>query len=191
MAAGFDFKASASATSVVLPSGDLLGPFHPSLVNNTVASAINKVWAVRVKVPSAGTLQDLSAIRNAATGNYRIGVYDTGQATPGTRTLLYQSASTAVPTASVNSMFSLADPNLAVTAGQEVDLAIIFDTNANWIGYVATAYGGRLPADFRVTGVAPKMQWTNSAAGFALPTTIAEADCAEASSFIPLWARLA
>lgn len=72
---------------------------------------------------------------------------------------------------------SLGDPALAVTAGDHLDLEVVFDNATAQFGRRTLVANGMsaLPANFGlVNGCLFKLSWFNNAASFASPTTVAE-----------------
>ena len=177
----------ANGKIIGLPSGGssgglpgLLAPFDPRLISAAGGTGLtNRILAVRVVVPKTGVLHDISVYIGATSGNMIAGVYDTGDALAGSRTLLWSSASTAV--GSANNWQVVGDPALSVTAGQQLDLAIMADNVTVTFGRALFANGNQaqLPANFipATGGASPKMQWANNAVSFAMPSAITEANC--------------
>lgn len=163
------------------PSGISAPDRMPSLVSAVPPQLFTLVQAntatlvgCRVTVPKSGVLHDISTILSAVAGNVRVGIYDTGDAVVGTRTLLYDSGSVAVAVASVWQV--IGDPALAVTAGQQLDFAVV--TDIAQVGCTASnANSYQLPASFwpAAGGVAPVLAWYKALAFGALPTPLATA----------------
>src|SRR4051812_23466222 len=88
----------------------------PLISSNSIAMAtLNDSRFVRVTMAQTGVLHDVSAFVNTQSGNYKIGIYDTGNlnATHTTSTQLAVSNSAVVPA----SGWMTYDPSLAVLAG--------------------------------------------------------------------------
>lgn len=159
---------------------------HPGLYNGSLTATLNTVYATRMPVPTTGVLKGLSLFVSTASGNVIGGVYDTGDASNGNRTKLYDSGTIAAGGGWLN----LGDPNINVTAGQELDIAFIAD-NAILVVPKLTVFNGAscvLPAGFLPVpgGASPKLFWNNAPGGFSLPATVAEAACAQTVSALPL-----
>lgn len=154
------------------------------------APGANVVYGVRITVPKAGFLRDLAVPFNSGVGSAIVGVYDTGQATAGVRTRLWQSAGLSVTSLAVNTNHIIGDPNLAVTAGQQLDLAVQPDLATVTFLSIAAAAPYNLPASYG-TGVIPKLKWEHSPGSTGLAATIAEADAvAGAATIIPVYFRI-
>jgi hypothetical protein len=169
---------SASSTGVDRLGG-LAANVHPLLVSGFVAPGTNQLYGSRITIPTAGTLRDLSVWIVTSSGNLQVGVYDTGQAASTTRTRLYQSGSVVMGTGT--NWQVVADPALAVTAGQQLDLAVIVDNNTATLGRIPPHLGAaqsQLPTSFWPTAVTPKLAWVHAPGSFILPSTLSEANCA-------------
>lgn len=166
----------------------LVAPFDPRMPLAFVANSANEAFATRVVIPRTGTLRDIAALIGASSGNLDVGVYDTNGAT---RARLYSSGSIASPGTGWQ---ILANPNLAVTAGDQLDLVIAADNATVTFGrlILATTAQSQLPADFWPTsgGAAPKLAWSRGAS-FPLPASITEASMAASSRAFCIIARVA
>lgn len=165
-------------------------------VSASMAVVANQVKATRVIVPRSGFLRDVSLFVGTTGGNCMLMAYDTGDASPGNRTLLGQSGSVVVVG---NNQWQTWDPGagvLPVTAGQEIDLAFMFDSALPAIGRAPSLFApaaAQLPANFIVAsgGALPKLAWTFAAGAFAAPASIAEASCAATNTPPLMIARVA
>lgn len=144
-----------------------------------------RIYLMRFVMPRAGTLAGIAYWVVTASGNYDCGVYDTGDATAGSRTLLFSTGSTAVPASGAWREF--ATPNLTVTQGQNVDIALQVDNATASIGRVAQVNTGglTLPTNYLVAagGASPKLIATGGTLGaLGLSSTITEATVADAGN---------
>jgi hypothetical protein len=143
------------------------------------AIGANVLVGARVRIPYTGRLRDLyTFVATTAAANAKAAVYDTGQSVSAKRTALWTGASVALP-GSNNNWLSLGDPNLAVTAGQQLDLALICDNGtATFQRNSFTASNMTpLPTVFQQAGtsVRPLMAWTNNPGSFTVPATLDDA----------------
>jgi hypothetical protein len=165
-----------------------------STIPNTVANTTsNVIRLVRVVIPRTGTLHDVSVFVGTASGNLIAVVYDTGDALAGSRTLLWQSASTAAAGASVWQV--VGDPALAVTAGQQLDLGIMADNGTVTLGkgLAPTAAGAvQLPTSFVPVagGALPKLTASMSPGSFAPASAVVEASVSTSGSLWQVIARV-
>jgi hypothetical protein len=160
----------------------LYQPHHPGFIStwyggiagagNSGGFTANEMIAARVVVPMTGQLRDVSFMTTVASGNYDIGVYDT---TATTRTRLGSKGSTAFGAAGTWNTY---DPNIAVTAGQSIDLAISCNNAVATIpgDFSAREEFSKLPANFIPTtgGGAPYLLW-HAFTAFPCPATVSEA----------------
>lgn len=185
-----------SSQPVVAPSrlpSDLVAPYDPRLARDSATLTANFVFAVRVVVPKTGVLHDLSLYVSTASGNAIGAVYDTGDTTSGKRTALWSGSSTSLG-ATNGVWINLGDPNLPVTAGQELDLAFIPDNAVATSLRIAGAAGSdTLPSSFWLVpgGALPKLAWSFNQAAFSIPGTINEASCGSNATPVLLIARVA
>jgi len=101
--------------NVVYPlasNGVLLG-------NNTIGSVVNQLYFARAIIPVSGNLRDLYVYANATGGNIKGLIYDDGTASAGNRTRLWLGSEVSI---SATGWLNLGDPNLAVLAGQHIEL---------------------------------------------------------------------
>lgn len=163
--------------SPTLASGNLLLPIaaRTLLFNTTQTVTANRLYVERFLAPAAGTIRNLMVnLAAGVPGNALSGIWDTS----GTRQRLFAGASVA-PIASQWNILS--DPQLAVGAGQMLDIGVIFD-NAT-----ATAVAGafnatqmmQLPPYFLPgLGALAKLYATDDVGGFSVPATIVEGSLA-------------
>lgn len=169
------------ATSLALPG--LLAPWHPSLNTAKATLTIGSIYGVRVTVTRTGTLNQLSVFVPDTSGNLRIGVYDTGDASVGNRSLLYDSGSVAAPAAG---NWKTVTPSIQVYAGQQLDLVVMVDNTTITLaraGVLASTLQ-QLPSGYfpAAGGASPKMFWSYAAGAYAaFPATISEANCGTTS----------
>lgn len=182
-------------------------PFTPTmpLANDVVAPGdifsglagyttfgVNQMRACRCIVPKAGTLMDLYVNIGTVSGNVKGAVYDTGDALAGSRTALYSGGSVAAAAG----WLKLGDPNIAVTAGQHLDLAVLTDNATVSIARFAAGLSNpvTLPTGFYTAagGATPKLGWFNSVGAFTPPSAITEANANAGTTGLPfLMARVA
>lgn len=170
----------------------------PAITNSVSIEASNTIGAnlarlVRVVVPRTGTLHDLTVFVTTASGNHIGFVYDTGDATAGVRSKLWDSGSVAVVGA--NAWQVVGDPAIAVTAGQQLDIGIVPDNATVSYGRTAALTASAasvLPAGFFPApgGASPKLVGAVTFGSFAAPGTIAEASITVNSSVYAIFARV-
>lgn len=166
---------------------NLVGHPYPDLLG--IASVAGTIYGRRVSVPSDGSLHNLKLAHDATAANCRVGVYDTGQATAGSYTLLWDSGTVAL--SGVQQWQTIGDPNRPVSAGQQLFFAVSMSNNTTTIGRNTLAASPIVDlgtdAFFPwVTGsVAAKLAWSYAAGAFgALPSAITEAQAQTASGVI-------
>jgi hypothetical protein len=165
----------AAVPNVVFPALNPMG-----YIGNAFVPLEKVPILARFIIPKTGILKSLSCFPKTSSGNVAMGIYDTGDAAAGKRTLLYQSGSVAVGTASKWQVVAAA-PNLNVKVGQQVDVMAVFDSNTVELGRWAMLSGNEavLPEGWNVVpgGTSPKMNGTIAAIASiaALPETINEA----------------
>jgi hypothetical protein len=178
------------------PAGyqNLVAPQPPTLVTGTqVFSAANTAAkGCRVVVPKTGTLRDFAVYVGTTSGNLIGAIYDTGDTTTTVRTKLWDSGSVAAG----SGWQILGDPALAVTAGQQLDFMMLADNTTVALGRstpVTNNLASQLPNAFvAVPGAAlPKLAWAATTAGFAAPSTIAEASVGQNNYVFMTIARVA
>lgn len=172
---------SANPTVRVKESGDkAFAPQIPGLVfpvglGTPIPSGVGALQATRMYfarcvIPFDGTLHDVALFISVTSGNIIASVYDVAATT---RTRLWDSGSVAVGTAGAYQI--IGDPALAVTQGQQIDIAIMID---NATASVARSAAGAaamtiLPTNF-VPGSKPALFGLANPGSFATPATIAE-----------------
>lgn len=168
----------------------LVAPGDPRIVDGVSAQAANRLTVCRVIVPVTGTLVDFRVFCGGVGNNVIGAVFDTGDSAAGSRTRLWSSGSVAA----VTGWLDLGDPNLAVTAGQQLDLGLITDGNTATFGRMAIPSGlADLPAGFWPVdgGASPKVAWRRDVGSFSVPTSVTEANCdASLASYTFLMARV-
>lgn len=124
---------------------DVLAPFDPRLfLSAAVISGANRTVTCRVMAKRSGFLRDVITAFGVSSGNYDIGIYDTGETTAAVRTLLGHLGATAVPTAETGAAKTTVkwDPGagvIPIVAGRQYDLAVSLDnTTATIYRYAAT-----------------------------------------------------
>src|SRR5580698_7956871 len=91
-----------------------LGPSENNSVN--AQGGANRVYMGRVVIPKSGILHNLSIYVGVSSGNIDVGIYDTGDASPGNYTRLNSKGGVACPAGGAWQI--IYDPAMAVTAGQ-------------------------------------------------------------------------
>lgn len=185
--------AGTALDELVLPlgAGNLTALLASSSIPFTVA---NRARGCRVVVPATGTLHDLSvymstSAQSAPGAHIDLGIYSTDA---GTRELVWHSGSL---TPTPDDAWFTVDPDLAVSAGDQLDLAVVADATTLSFAVCSLPEGqaGVLPAAWLAAGAAgapPKLCWQASNA-FPLPDTLVEGSCALASIVPALIARVA
>jgi hypothetical protein len=166
----------------------------PVPVSVAAPSAANRAKGTRVLIPKNGTLVDLYIYIGAAAGNIIGAVLDTGDALAGTHTQLWAGGTTAVGS---TGWLKLGDPNLAVTAGQQLDLVAVPDTITTltlgraFVAPAATAI--KLPTGFLPSAGAatPILSWFKDVGSFAAPGSVTEASISNDGTVTTLIARVA
>lgn len=138
--------------------------------------AANRHHLVRMVVPRDGNLRDLSILVGVSSGNYIGSVYDASDATSDRLTRLWTSGSVAV--GATGAWRIIADPNLAVTAGQHIYVGVMADNTTATFGKIGGLLGGSvdLPTGF-ITGAGnadPRLAVYRASASFAAEATILE-----------------
>ena len=173
----------------------LVAPYDPAMTDGNSGVIAGSIYGSRVVVPKSGVLHDLSIfVHTSAAGNFHLGVYDTGDALAGSRTLLYDSGSVAVGAAA---QWQTVDPAIAVVAGQQLDLVFNCSSGAVTIerkSLVDTTLS-KLPNNNFIPaagGAQPKYNFEYDIGAFAaLPATILEANCGGNGNRFLLVARVA
>jgi hypothetical protein len=146
----------------------------------------------RVVIPKTGTLHDLAISVATSSGNIDVGIYDTGDASAGNRTLLWHTGSIACPGA--GNWTVVGDPALSVVQGQMVDFVIACDnTTALFRGGALSTALVFLPTNFvPAPGGAPAKMIGLANTVMPLPATLAESAIGQTGAkFINIIARVA
>lgn len=150
----------------------------------------NGAKILRVICPSAGHLRDISVFIATSSGNISLAVYDTGDAVAGTLTRLATSGAIACGTGNAWQSY---DPNLAVTAGQQLALFISADNGTVTFGGTSalTNMQASLPTGFITTAAWPGGLWGQLAATVhPAPTSFLASSLANTGTFPCLLARI-
>lgn len=171
------------------PMNRVVAPVYgATMLGSTATVAANAVQLVRVFVKKSGTLRAFNYFPTNSTGNVLGAVFDTGDALAGSDTItrLWVSASTSM--GATNTWQSLGDPDIQVTKGQELYLAVQFSASTPTIGRFSTfpaANAAALPSGYLTVpgGVLPKLSAIDTGpVSFAMPTTIAEASLTDSTA---------
>lgn len=158
------------------------GLVAPAMFGNLMVTGVSTLVANQARVhrsivPKSGKLRDLAVYVGTSSGNMIVAAYDTGDASAGSRTKLWDSGSVAVGTA--NAWQIAGDPNIQVTKGQHLDLLLVADNATATFGRQAIAAGGtaQIPVGYGDApgGASSKYNATVTLGSFAAPATIAEA----------------
>lgn len=175
---------------LVATRGGVAGIFAST--NAQSIGTANNARIGRVVIPFTGTLHDMAIWVTTQSGNIDCGIYDTGNASAGNRTLLWHTGSIACPAAS-SPWRIVGDPGLAVTQGQQLDFALSCDnTTAQFAANTQATGLAHLPANFvpAAGGAAPILAaFANNM--YPLPTTVAESALGDTNTVILLIARVA
>lgn len=168
----------------------LVAPFDPRLITGNAVFTANDMRGVRCIVPRSGTLVDFHIYVAVSSGNVKGFVWDS---TVTTRNKLWDSGSVACPT--VTSWGKIGDPNIAVTAGQHIDLAFACDNGTAAFGRAVMqgAVIGFLPTSFLPTpdgATRPAINWV-VASSFSPASTFAEASFGGSANCFFVMARVA
>ena len=162
----------------------LCAPADPrSMTTAAAVGTAGSIYACRVVVPISGVLHDLANYHTVVSGNFRLGIMDTGLASAGNRSLLWESGSVAV---GAEGWQVAGDPALAVTAGEALDFVLMADNTTATFGRSVTIASpqGKLPANYLPVagGASPKVGWVYAAGAYAaFPATVSEANCGTSS----------
>lgn len=158
----------------ISPTGNMLYPIagRTMLYNSTLTVAANRLYVERFLIPAAGKVRNLMVNMAAGvTGNALTGIWDTSSP----RQNLYTQPASVSPTAAQWDILS--DPQLAVGAGQMIDVGFMFDNATATVtaGNFNTAQMMLLPSYFLPgLGAAAKLYATADQVGFTIPSTITE-----------------
>lgn len=143
----------------------------------------------RIIIPIDGTLHDIAVYVATSAGNLDVGILDT---TAPTRTRLYHSGAVACPAATGWKI--VADPNMAVSAGDQYDLVVGISSTTAALARVLLVNNAvpTLPAGFDPApgGGSPVTFWTVAATS-TIPSTISDASLVSNANVIGIMARLA
>lgn len=90
--------------------------------------AANRSYGVRYIIPADGVLDDVSIFYvGGADSHYDLAIFDDGAATAGSRTVLWHKGSTALALATDALQWFSSNPNLSVTRGQHIGVAMGVD----------------------------------------------------------------
>lgn len=143
----------------------------------------------RIIIPVSGTLHDIAVYIVSSSGNLDVGIIDT---TATTRNRLYHSGAVACPAAGAWRI--VADPALAVSAGDQYDIVVgISSTTASFMRILLDNNNmPGLPTGFDPApgGGSPIMFWANVGVS-TIPATIAESSLSPNANVLGVMARLA
>ncbi len=137
------------------------------------SSGIGVLRGARVIVPRTGTLTDFAIFVTVQSGNIDVGILDTSATT---RNRLWSTGSVACPAAGAWTTYN---PNLSVTAGQQLDFVFVADnTTATLPRYVTGGNYAGLPTSFHPAagGATPRLVWNGTGSSFPIPSTYAESN---------------
>ncbi|HZS21994.1 MAG TPA: hypothetical protein VFA63_13550 [Pseudonocardiaceae bacterium] len=171
------------------PEGSLHWPFGGYLGGtSTTTLAVNTIYGRRFICQRAGSFTNITIyLGSVASGVHAtVGLYDTGDASAGTRTLLGSSASTTLATGSGYQTLQFS-ATTSVKMGQHVDLAIILDTgttaaidssgvaNSNY-SLPTTGLASSTAFLACAGGAPPKLAWNYAPGSYTMPSTITESN---------------
>lgn len=182
-------------TTLILPPAkplltNVVAPYNPQLISVAAALVANVMVWTRVTIPYSGVLHDISVPIGTHSGNCILGIFDTSATT---RNQLYTSGS--VAPGSDNTWYTApTDPALTVSAGDELDFALVADNATMTFGRCATLVAAALsqmPTGFWPSPLGGSNRiYASKAASFPLPATVSEATLATASAVPCIIARL-
>lgn len=122
------------------------------LVNSAAAPGSGSARGVRMIAPRDGTIAGVAMVIPASAGNIDVAILDT---TATTRNVLYKSGSFACPASGTTWVDLGLNPAVAVTAGQQFDLAVTNNNGGFQVSRVAidNARSAILPAGWMTDGV--------------------------------------
>lgn len=157
--------------------------------NSTTFGSAPLLLGARIIIPVSGTLHDIAVYVVTSAGNLDVGILDTVSPT---RTRLYHSGAVACPAAGAWRI--VADPALAVSAGDQYDLVIGISSTTAAFARILLVNNAipTLPAGFdpAAGGGSPVMFW-NVAATSTIPSTISDASLVTNANVLGIMARLA
>ena len=150
----------------------LVAPYDPRFVTLASGHSANEMRGQRVIIPRTGRLRDVAVWIGTSSGNIAAAVYDT---TGTTRNRLATSGSVAAGGGGWQIVF---DPDIAVTAGDQIDLAVAADNATVTFGRFSSAVSSGiadLPTGFVVAplGGFNKIMWS-ATSSFPPPSTLGE-----------------
>lgn len=168
---------------------NMVATIDPRSCGSSTSLTANSGKGGRVIVPCDGTLHDIAIGVVTQSGNISVAIYDTGDTTPAVYTRLWTSGAVACPAGGLQ---IVADPALAVTAGQQLVFFLTADngTATFWRNNVAAA--NDLPAGYLKTtgGVSPRL-FVGATTVHPAPTTIADASLTSSQVVMLIMARIA
>lgn len=167
----------------------LVAPYGPRFVTLAAAHSANEMRGTRVIIPRTGRLRDVTVWIGTQSGNIAAAVYDT---TATTRNRLATSGSVAAGAG--GAWQTVFDPDLAVTAGDQIDLAVAADNGTVTFGRASSIVSSGiadLPAGFLVAplGGFNKVMWS-ATSSFPPPATLAEASMGNSNAGPFIMARI-
>lgn len=201
LAVGTNGKAlvASSGAATGLAYSDALSPYGASKLVMPISAHVmptavgvfvaNRMMGVRFAFPFAGTIAGIATYVAVSSGNYRMGLYDTGDASATNRTQLAALGSTACP--AVNGWRELWAPNFAVTAGQHIDIVLQLDNASASLSRLFSVQTGAysFPTGYMAApgGVGNKQFWIRDPGSFALIDPVSEANAGDpgTSTLVP------
>lgn len=189
---GAEGQAAPATNGVLMP---VVARGAPIPTSYTVPGTANKMSFVRAIVPSSGKIKDISIPNGeVVAGNVRVAVYDTGDASPGKYTLLWQSA--VIAQAGAKGWQSMGAPELTVTPNQEVMLGVMQSSATASFGIAtnnASSFPSKLPASYMPVagGTEPKLAAIHTGSSLEFPASLTEAEMEAGSPAILIIGRVA
>lgn len=161
----------------------------PEDPRNTATAAVfpsSTAIFVRWTCPKSGTLAGLAFYCGTSSGNFDIGIYDSGDADTTKLTPLYRKTSTATA-----SGWNTAAPGISVVAGRDYHLALVADnataTCLRSLSSTPVALSLSLPSGFGALsgGATQPRLAAQRATSFPLPAAFATSDLAQISGAAP------
>lgn len=165
-------------------------PHHPSLIPGVATvGAANNARFVRMRMPTAGTLDRIQVLVGTASGNMDAGISDVGLATSGVHTFLWRAGSTAVSAAGTGQWQVFTVTGVTVTSGQLLDFWIACNNNVATFGRAAMTVAaavelGTIWDALEGPGCGARIGGGDTAS-FALPATKNEGALGTGSGFMP------
>lgn len=170
------------------PIPSLVAPYPiPMATGGQAMPGTNGGRSCRVLIPKTGNLRDIAVFPTASSGNIEASIYSTAA----TRSRLWTSGSVACGAA--NAWQVVADPNLAVSAGDLLDLVIAADnTTAAFIRESTAGLAGlhNLPSGFAGGAAASPKIGCQITTAMPAPSTISEANMVAATTVPLIIARI-